>query len=179
MLEAKRRELFKLAAGAALVGCARERTPFAPVPFLSGPRPTRTAMRTRPLMTLHLSTAPTQDIGAGPHGTRVTFPITGGSFEGDRLRGKVLPGGDDWTVKRADGVIELDLRITMQTDDGALIYMTFEGVRDDKAPGAPYFRTLPRFETAEPKYAFLNRLLAIGTGEIRADGPVHIIEELL
>jgi Protein of unknown function (DUF3237) len=51
-------------------------------------------MQWRPLMVLRLSTAPTQDIGAGPHGTRVTFPITGGSFEGDRLRGKVLPGGD-------------------------------------------------------------------------------------
>ena len=56
-------------------------------------------MRSRPLMTLRLNTAPTQNVGAGPHGTRVTFPIIGGSFEGDRLRGKVLPGGDDWTVQ--------------------------------------------------------------------------------
>jgi uncharacterized protein DUF3237 len=135
-------------------------------------------MRTRPLMTLRLSTAATQNIGAGPHGTSVTFPITGGSFEGDRLRGKVLPGGDDWTVERPDGVIELDLRITLQTDDAALIYMTFDGIRDDGAPGGPYFRTLPRFETAEPKYSFLNRLLAVGTGEIRPDGPVHVIDEL-
>jgi Protein of unknown function (DUF3237) len=136
-------------------------------------------MRSRPLMTLRLNTASTQDVGAGPHGTRVTFPITGGSFEGDRLRGKVLAGGDDWTVKRSDGVVELDLRITMETDDGALIHMTFEGIRDDGAPGAPYFRTVPRFETAAPKYSFVNRLLAVGTGEIRADGPVHVIEELL
>ena len=136
-------------------------------------------MRTRPLMTLRLTAAPTQDIGAGPHGTRVTFPITGGSFEGDRLRGRVLAGGDDWTMKRADGVIEVDARITLETDDGALIYMTFEGIRDDGAPGGPYFRTVPRFETAEAKYSFLNRLLAVGTGEIRADGPVHVIEELL
>ncbi len=128
-------------------------------------------------MTLHLSTAPTQDIGAGPRGTRVTFPITGGSFEGDRLRGKVL-GGDDWTVKRPDGIIELDLRVTLVTDDGALIYMIFEGLRNDDAEGGPYFRTLPRFETAAPKYAFLNRLLAVGTAEIRPDGPAHVIEEL-
>ena len=136
-------------------------------------------MRSRSLMTLRLNTAPTQNVGAGPHGTRVTVPITGGSFEGDRLRGKVLPGGADWTVKRSDGVIELDLRITLETDDGALIHMTFEGIRDDGAPGARYFRTVPRFETAEPKYFFLNRLLAVGTGEIRADGPVHVIEEIL
>jgi hypothetical protein len=130
-------------------------------------------------MTLRLSTAPTQNIGAGPHGARLTFPITGGSFVGDRLRGRVLPGGDDWVVKRADGVLELDLRITLQTDDGALIHMTFQGIRDDEAPGAPYFRTLPRFETADAQYAFLNRLLACGTGEIRGEGPVHVIEEIL
>ena len=136
-------------------------------------------MRSRPLMTLRLSTAPTQNVGPGPHGTRVTFPVTGGTFAGDRLHGKVLPGGDDWTVKRADGVVELDLRITLETDDAALIHMTFEGLRDDEAPGAPYFRTLPRFETAAPKYAFLNKLLAVGRGEIRPEGPVHVIEEIL
>ena len=136
-------------------------------------------MRSRPLMTLCLSTAPTQTIGAGPHGARVTFPIEGGSFEGDRLRGKVLPGGDDWTIKRSDGVVELDLRITLETDDGALIHTTFDGIRDDRGAGTPYFRTLPRFETAEAKYAFLNRLLAVGTGEIGPDGPVHVIEEIL
>jgi len=136
-------------------------------------------MHSRPLMTLRLSTAPVQNIGAGPHGNRLTFPITGGSFDGDRLRGKVLPGGGDWVIKRADGVLELDLRITLQTDDGALIHMTFEGIRDDAAPGGQYFRTLPRFETADARYSFLNRLLAVGAGEISADGPVHVIEEIL
>jgi hypothetical protein len=100
-------------------------------------------------------------------------------FEGDRLRGTVLAGGDDWTVKRADGVIELDLRITLQTDDGALIHMTFEGIRDDGAGGGPYFRTAPRFETASSKYSFMNRILAIGRAELRSDGPVHLIEEIL
>jgi len=130
-------------------------------------------------MTLRLNTAPIQDIGATPHGTRVTFPIIGGFFEGERLRGKVLPGGDDWTLKRSDGVVELDLRVSLETVDGALIHMTFAGIRDDAAPAGSYFRTVPRFETAEPKYAFLNRLLAVGTGEIRADGPVHVIEEIL
>jgi hypothetical protein len=120
-----------------------------------------------------------QKIGAVPHGTRVTVPIASGHFEGPRLRGKVLPGGGDWTLLRGDGVLELDLRLTLETDDGALIHMTLEGIRDDFAPGAPYFRTLARFEAAEPKYRFLNRLLAVGTGEIRAEGPVHVIEEIL
>ena len=51
----------------------------------------------------------------------------------------MLPGGDDWTIKRPDGIIDLDLRVTLETDDGALIHMTFEGMRDDGAPGGPYF----------------------------------------
>jgi hypothetical protein len=174
-MDLRRRDVVKLAALATLAG-------YAQVPLAASTPPhadRRTAMRTRPLMTLRLITAPTQNVGSVPHGTRVTFPITGGSFEGDRLRGKVLPGGADWTLKRPDGIVELDLRVTLQTDDGALVHMTFEGLRDDGAPGAPYFRTLPRFETAEPKYSFLNRLLAVGVGEIRADGPVHLIEEVL
>jgi Protein of unknown function (DUF3237) len=136
-------------------------------------------VRTRPLMTLRLGTAPTQNVGAGPRGTRLTFPIIGGTFEGDRLRGKVLAGGGDWVLERPDGVLELDLRITLETDDGVLIHMTFEGIRDDRASGTPYFRTLPRFETADSRYSFLNRLLAVGTGEIGASGPVHVIEEIL
>src|SRR5262245_53746210 len=138
-----------------------------------------THMRSRPLMSVRLDTAGTQNLGTGPHGTRVIFSVSGGSFEGERLRGKVLPGGADWTTKRSDGVVELDLRLTLQTDDGALISMTFAGMRDDGRPETPYFRTLPRFETAAPKYAFLNRLLAVGRGEIRAEGPVHVIEEVL
>lgn len=136
-------------------------------------------MDSRPLMRLQVEIAGPQKIGAVPHGTRVTAPVASGHFDGPRLRGKVLPGGGDWTVKRPDGVVELDLRITLRTDDGALVHMTFEGIRDDAAPGAPYFRTLPRFETAAPKYGYLNRVLAVGSGEVRADGPVHVIEEIL
>ena len=175
-MDARRRDVLKLAAFATLAGCAH--LPLAASSASPSDRK-KTAMRSRPLITLRLNTAPTQNIGAGPRGTRVTFPITGGSFEGDRLRGKVLPGGDDWVIKRSDGVLELDLRITLETDDGALVHMTFEGIRDDEGPRGAYFRTLPRFETAAPKYAFLNRLLAVGTGEIRAEGPVHLIEELI
>jgi len=130
----------------------------------------------RPLMVLRLATSPTQEVGSTPHGTLFIFPVTGGSFEGDRLRGRVLAGGGDWVTARPDGTLELDLRVTLETDDHALIHMTFTGLRDD---ANHYFRTLPRFETAAPKYAFLNRLMAVGIGEIRPDGPVHVIEEIL
>jgi hypothetical protein len=134
------------------------------------------AIASRLLMVLRLTTSATQDIGTTSQGALVIFPVIGGSFEGDRLRGTVLPGGGDWVTIHRDGTFTLDLRITLQTDDGDLIHMTFTGVRDD---ANHYFRTVPRFETAAPKYAFLNRLLAVGIGEIRPDGPVHVIEEIL
>ena len=132
-------------------------------------------MNARPLMRLRLTTAATLEVGSTPHGMLSVFPITGGSFDGERLRGLVL-GGADWVTAAADGTFELDLRLTLETDDGALIHMTFSGVRDD---ANHYFRTLPRFETAAPNYAFLNRLLAVGIGEVHPDGPVHTIEEIL
>jgi hypothetical protein len=133
-------------------------------------------MNSRPLMLLRLATSPTEEVGVTPHGTLSIFPVIGGSFEGERLRGKVLAGGGDWVTGQTDDTFELDLRITLETDDGALIYMTFTGLRDN---AHHYFRTLPRFETASAKYSFLNRLLAVGIGEIRTEGPVHIIEEIL
>jgi hypothetical protein len=134
------------------------------------------AISSRPLMILRLATSATLHIGPTPQGNLTIFPVTGGSFEGERLRGQVLAGGGDWVTAREDGTLTLDLRVTLETDDGELIHMTFTGVRDD---ANHYFRTVPRFETAAPKYAFLNRLLAVGIGDIRADGPVHIIEEIL
>jgi uncharacterized protein DUF3237 len=133
-------------------------------------------MNSRPLMILRLETSATEEIGSTPRGKLSVFPITGGSFEGERLRGKVRAGGGDWVTAKADGTYELDLRATLETDDGALIHMTFTGVRDDENR---YLRTLPRFETSAPNYAFLNRLLALGIGEIRPEGPVHAIEEIL
>ena len=133
-------------------------------------------INSRSLMVLRLATSPIEEIGSTPEGTLTIFPVTGGSFEGERLRGKVLSGGGDWVTVRSNGVMTLDLRIALETDDGSLIHMTFTGIRDD---ANRYFRTVPRFETAAPRYAFLNRLLAVGTAEIRAEGPVHLIEEIL
>ncbi len=149
-------------------------------------------MDSRHLMTLTVKVEGAQRIGAVPHGTRVTAPITSGAFEGPRLRGTVLPGGGDWTLLRGDGVLELDLRVTLATDDGALVHMASFGLRHGPPevlaalargervdPSAYYFRTTPRFETAHPKYAFLNRLVAVATGDRRADGPIYSIFEVL
>src|SRR5260221_5496888 len=92
-------------------------------------------MNTRLLMTLRVTVAAPQNIGAVPHGTRRTAPLSGGSFEGPRLRGTVLPGGSaDWLLLRADGVLELDLRATLPTDDGALVSMRSVRLRHRPPP---------------------------------------------
>jgi hypothetical protein len=149
-------------------------------------------MNLQTLMTVRVVAAPPQKIGAVPHGMRSIVPVTGGDFEGPRLRGKVMPGGGDWLLLRPDAVLELDLRITLETDDRALIYMSFQGLRHGPAdviaalgrgevvdPASYYFRTVPRFETSAEKYAFLNRIIAVGVGETRPDGAIHRIEEVL
>jgi Protein of unknown function (DUF3237) len=149
-------------------------------------------MDSRLLMVLQVAVVGPQKIGAVPYGSRVTAPITSGYFEGPRLKGKVLSGGADWTLLRSDGVLELDLRTTLQTDDGALIHMSSLGLRHGPPeviaalgrgeavdPSLYYFRTTPRFETAHPKYAFLNKLLAVSSGDRRAEGPIYTIDELL
>lgn len=150
-------------------------------------------MNTRLLMTLRVTVAAPQNVGAVPNGTRRTAPLSGGSFEGPRLRGTVLPGGSaDWLLLRADGVLELDLRATLRTDDGALVSMRSFGLRHGPPeviaavargeavdPATYYFRTTPRFETAHPAYAFLNRLVAVASGDRRPEGPIYTIHEVL
>jgi len=150
-------------------------------------------MNTRLLMTLRVTVAAPQNIGAVPHGTRRTAPLMGGSFEGPRLRGRVLPGGSaDWQLLRADGVLELDLRATLRADDGGLIWMKSFGFRhgppnvmaaigrgETVDPTSYYFRTTLRFETGHPAYAFLNRLVAVSSGDRRAEGPIYTIHEVL
>jgi len=148
-------------------------------------------MDSRLLTTLSVTLGPPQKLGQGPLGTRVIVPITGGHFEGPRLSGRVV-GGGDWTLLRADGVLELDLRVTLETDDGALIHMASFGLRhgppdviaalgrgETVDPATYYFRTTPRFDTGHEKYGFLNRLLAVAIGDRRKEGPVYSIYELL
>ena len=119
-----------------------------------------------------------------PLGERRIIPITGGRVEGERLRGDVLPGGADWQVVRPDGAAVLEARYCVRATDGALIFVENKGLRagppevlarlargEPVAPGEYYFRTTPRFETAAPRYAWLNDIVAVGSA-IRTPGAV-------
>ena len=148
----------------------------------------------RPLFVMELNVAydRIQDVGQAPVGLRRVFPVDGGTFEGARMRGDVLPGGADWVLWRADGAMLIDVRIVLRTDDGALIGMQYTGIatstpevmarfnRREVVPYADYYvRTTPRFETAAPRYAWLNGIVAVANGARTAGGPVYHVFEVV
>ena len=150
-------------------------------------------IQTRHLFTLTADVPGIVDLGATPMGTRRIATVSGGTFRGERLSGKIqaVPGGD-WILVRPDGATILDVRVTLETDDRQLIYMTYRGVRHGPAdvmarlakgeavdPASYYFRTTPVFETASPKYDWLNRIVSVATGRREARGPVYEVYEVL
>lgn len=131
------------------------------------------------LCTLDAELGQPREVGETPRGgTRRFWPVIGGSFEGPRLRGEVLPDGGDWALYRADGTLELDVRLTLRADDGGFVYVRYGGVRhtapevharaargEPIAPEESYFRTTPVFETGNAHYGWLNTIIAVGVGE--------------
>ncbi|HUQ76011.1 MAG TPA: DUF3237 domain-containing protein [Burkholderiales bacterium] len=97
-----------------------------------------------------------------PLGARRIITVKSGEFAGPGLEGKLLPGSGDWVLVRPDGVAELDIRFTLATTEGSLIYMRSTGLLD--APRG-YFRTSAVFETGAEAHAHLNRLIAVGVGQ--------------
>lgn len=126
-----------------------------------------------------ITVAAPQLFGTTPQagGERRIINITGGEFSGARLRGRVLEGGADWQVIRGDGVAQLEARFSMQTDDGALLYVRNFGFRHGPPeviarlfsgevvdPASYYFRMTPLIETGDARYAWLNGLILVGSG---------------
>lgn len=149
-------------------------------------------IRTRHLLTMKLAVRPLLLVGATTLTTRRVGIVFGGRFEGERLSGEVLDGGNDWQSVRQDGSTLLDVRLNLKTDDGALIGVTYKGIRqgppdiiarlekgEPVAPEDYYFRINPMFETSSETYAWLNNILAIGSGHRFADGPVYNLFEIL
>ncbi len=149
-------------------------------------------VRTRPLFVMRLNVRPLVVVGATPGVNRRIGLVSGGSFEGERLSGQVIDGGSDWQGVRTDGSTSLDVRLVLKTHDDAMIAMTYRGVRHGPTdviqrmergeaidPATYYFRISPMFETAGASYGWLNRVLAIGIGHRRPDGPVYSVFEVL
>ncbi|KAF9701704.1 hypothetical protein EKO04_000889 [Ascochyta lentis] len=131
--------------------------------------------------TLHVDLDHPQNFGKTAAGDRRFIPITGGRFEGPKIKGKILPGGGDWNAVRPDSVVHVLAKYTIQTDDGVLINVhnegygrasqqTMEGVfGDDPAKASQaeggekwYTKVFSRFEVADGKYTWLNNTCFVG-----------------
>lgn len=136
------------------------------------------------LYDMHADLEAPQVVAGGPMGTRQIFIVKGGTVEGPKLKGTVLPGGGDWATMRADGVIQLDVRATIKTDDGAMIYGTYGGYiafpsadvfsrifqGEDFPLEEYYFFTNPMFQTGAERYMWLNQVVSIGRGRVVPGG---------
>jgi hypothetical protein len=152
-----------------------------------------TELKSHHLFTISMKLPPVLELGDTPAGNRRVFTVSGGEFAGDRLRGEVLPqAGSDLLLARADGAFQQDVRLILRTDDGALILMTYRGVRyaspevsariargERVAPSDYYLRTAPFFETSAPKYAWLNKIVSVAVGERQPDGVTYEVFEIL
>ena len=131
-----------------------------------------------------------KSIGTTPAGLRRIAPVTGGTFNGERLRGKVL-GGADWLVNRPDGVMVIDVRLTLETHDAALIYLTYQGRLLAEAEAMRRFgqggllerheyslAMTAKFECGDERYGWLNNAVVVGTGEQTPTGPVYTLFEV-
>ena len=132
------------------------------------------------------------NVGATPQGTRHIIYVTGGTIEGPKIKGVMLPGGGDWLIIRPDGATVLDVRAACRTDDGHIIYIYYRGIsvmspevreRMSKGeavdPSEYYFRTTPVFETASEKYGWLNRIISVGIGRLTPTGVAYKIYTIL
>ncbi len=150
-----------------------------------------TSIEARPLFVMRLDVLPYQIIGGVAGAFRRVGVVPGGTFQGARLSGKVLPGGNDWQTVRADGSTLLEVKLVLQSTDGALIGMTYKGIRhgsadvidrvnkgEDVDPASYYFRTNPVFETASGP-AWINGVIAIGIGYRTPDGVIYSVFEIL
>ena len=132
------------------------------------------------VLSYNASLAPPEIIGPIPEGIRVNFYVTDGLFEGPKIKGKLRPVGGDWLTIRKDGIGILDVRATLETDDGALIYIAYTGTLDVGPDGYKNFAEgkIPEFikltvssrmYTANPKYEWVNRAQYAQVGEFERD----------
>jgi Protein of unknown function (DUF3237) len=132
----------------------------------------------QPIFTINAELEGITSLGRTPYGERRIIGILGGSVRGPKLAGRILPGGADWQIIRSDGAADIKARYTIETDTGALIMVTSEGLRhgppdvlekllrgDNVDPRLYYFRTVMRFETADASFDWLNRILALARGQ--------------
>jgi hypothetical protein len=154
--------------------------------------PEMTELHWRPLMIFFLEVKKPFVVGKTPVADRRIAEIPGGDFEGERLRGKILTSGSDWQTVRDDSAWMINVRTLLETDDGALIGMTYQGLRhgpkeiidaigrgESVNPNSYYMRVSPVFETASEKYGWLDRVVSVAHGHRLSNGAMYTVFEIV
>ena len=135
---------------------------------------------------LDVDSARSLPIGMTNRGRRTIAPIKGGHFEGALLSGEVLPGGADWVIIRSDGVMKIDVRLCLKTDQGAHIYLNYKGqfiaepedlqalASGEELPSDSYSLTVTaKLETGDEALCWLEDAIVVGTGKQSGFNPTY------
>jgi hypothetical protein len=154
---------------------------MGPVSVKLGLKPMMSIVSSTPIFTISAELEAIMDLGRTPYGGRRMIGITSGTVRGPKLNGRILPGGADWQIIREDGAADIQARYVIETDSGGLVRVESDGLRHGPPevlaalargeavdPASYYFRTVMRFETADPAASWLNRILALARGERQA-----------
>lgn len=144
-------------------------------------------LRSEFLFRMVLSAGAPQMLGTARNGELRIVPVTGGTLDGPRLRGEVLPGtAADWLRVDPDGSALMDVRLTVKAESGSLVYLNYSGIRTGPPevlarlnsgqavdPADYYFRIAIRFETGAADLAWMNKVIAVGVGQRPPAGPTY------
>ena len=123
-------------------------------------------LKSKLLFEVTFNLKPGVEVGQTLAGKRTIYPVKDGFFEGPNLKGKVLPDGADWFLQLNETSNKIDVRVTLQTNEGENIYVSYQGYLNLNADGTYYFRTTPYFETSSKNLAYLNHNVSVGVGTI-------------
>jgi len=152
-------------------------------------------LKTRPLFNIRVTLRDPLNIGISYAGHRIIYDVESGIVTGDKVNGKLRPSGGDWLLRHPDGTFTLDVKICIETDDGALIFLNWRGrlvipehlvskvISKDTCEEVDkddyYFRNLIMIETGDERYGWLNNIVAISQGQLIPEGIQYYVMEVL
>ncbi len=141
---------------------------------------------------LRIEVTGTYMLGEAPHGRRRIDRLDRGHFKGPKVQAEILAGGMDILLATRDEALRPDVRLVLRLDDGEILLIQYRGVRhgspavmqriaagENVPPGEYYLRTSLAFETASPKYDWMNRIVAVGVGRREPGAAVYDVHEIL
>lgn len=152
-------------------------------------------LKTKPLFNIRVTLRDPLNVGISYAGHRIIYDVESGIVEGEKVKGKLKPSGGDWVIRHPDGTFTLDVKICIETDDGAMIFLSWRGrlvipehliekviskdTCDEVDKDEYYFRNLIMIETGDERYQWLNNIVAISQGQLIPEGIQYYVMEVL